>query len=69
MKTVTPKQQRVLDFIIDFRAREQYPPTMAEIQKGLGYRSINSVADNLAALEKKRKIECKKGSPRAIKIL
>ncbi|HEX9679002.1 MAG TPA: hypothetical protein VGA08_00030 [Candidatus Saccharimonadales bacterium] len=48
----TKKQKELLDFISNFIAGHGFGPSYREIQKGLGYRSVSTVAthiDNLIA--------------------
>jgi len=55
-KTLTKRQQDILDFIEDFAQRRGYPPTLREIGNEFGISSTNGVRVNLAALEKKQYI-------------
>jgi repressor LexA len=57
MLTLTERQQRVLDFIVEFMRAEGFPPTRAEICEALGFRSPNAAEDHLRALVKKGAIE------------
>ncbi len=50
---LTERQQAVLAYIDDFRARHGYPPTIREIASSLGINSTNGVNDHLRALERK----------------
>ena len=50
---ITKKQQRILDFIIDYTDKNGVSPTYREIGTGLGLKSVASVAehiDNLVAI-------------------
>jgi SOS-response transcriptional repressor LexA len=50
---ITKKQQRILDFIVDYTDKNGVSPTYREIGAGLGLKSVSSVAehiDNLVAL-------------------
>ena len=50
---ITKKQQRILDFIVDYTDKNGVTPTYREIGAGLGLKSVSSVAehiDNLVAL-------------------
>ena len=69
MLTLTERQQRVLDFIIDFMRAEGFPPTRAEICSALGFRSPNAAEDHLRALVKKGAIEMLPGTSRGIRPL
>ena len=55
---ITKKQQRILDFILDFNDKNGLSPTYREIASGIGLKSVASVAehiDNLVALGAIRK--------------
>ena len=57
---ITKKQQRILDFIVDFNNKNGIAPTYREIAAGLELKSVASVAehiDNLVALGALRKNE------------
>ena len=49
---LSPRQERMLQFIRDFRARHGYPPTVREIGKAAGISSTSVVDYNLNILEK-----------------
>jgi len=55
-RTLTKRQQEILDFIEEFAERRGYPPTLREIGNEFGISSTNGVRVNLAALEKKQYI-------------
>ena len=69
MSDLTVRQQRVMDFILDFIAQEGFPPTRAEICDALGFRSPNAAEDHLRALTKKGAIEMLPGTSRGIRPL
>ena len=69
MSILTERQQRVLDFIVDFMDTEGFPPTRAEICVALGFRSPNAAEDHLRALVKKGAIEMLPGTSRGIRPL
>lgn len=69
MLTLTERQQRVLDFIVEFMRAEGFPPTRAEICEALGFRSPNAAEDHLRALVKKGAIEMLPGTSRGIRPL
>ena len=50
---ITKKQQRILDFIVDYTDKNGVSPTYREIAAGIGLKSVASVAEhinNLVAL-------------------
>ena len=50
---LTPRQQRVLDFLEAYAAEHQRSPTFAEMAAGLGYADKKSITQYLQALERK----------------
>ncbi|EOV0992680.1 LexA family transcriptional regulator, partial [Edwardsiella piscicida] len=52
MMVLTKKQEGVLSFISDFIAANGFPPTRAEIARGIGFRSPNAAEDHLKALSR-----------------
>ena len=69
MLTLTARQQRVLDFILEFMQAEGFPPTRAEICDALGFRSPNAAEEHLRALVNKGAIEMLAGTSRGIRPL
>ena len=68
MDALTARQQRVLDFIVEFLDREGMPPTRAEIAAALGFRSPNAAEEHLRALARKGAIEMLPGSSRGLRL-
>lgn len=50
---LTPKQEKVLKFISDYKDDKWLSPTIVELQMGLWFKSIHSVTQFLNSLEKK----------------
>jgi repressor LexA len=69
MLALTVRQNQVLLFIQTFMQESGFPPTRAEIAKGLGFRSVNAAEDHLKALVRKEAIEILPGTSRGIRIL
>ena len=67
-KSLTDRQKEVLQFIIDYIRREEYPPTFREIGKALNITSTKGVTDHLDVLMRKGYIERTSNHSRAIKI-
>lgn len=63
-----PGQLRVLRFIREFAAAQGYPPSRAEISKGMGFASPNAAQEHLTALARKGFIELKPGVSRGIRL-
>ncbi len=68
MRTLTPRQAEILEFIRNFISESGFPPTRAEINRALGFRSPNAAESHLRALQKKGAIELLPGSSRGIRL-
>ncbi len=69
---LTKKQAEVLEYIENFISQTGYSPTYREIQTGLGYKSVATVAkhiDNLIALGKLEKSDNGEARSVGIKLL
>lgn len=66
---LTPRQAEILAFIRDTIDETGMPPTRAEINAALGFRSPNAAESHLRALEKKGVIELLGGRSRGIRVL
>lgn len=66
MKKLTPLQRNILEFIRGYFDGGERPPTVREIQTGLGIKHISTVQRVLKALEKKRYLKRRKGTARNI---
>jgi repressor LexA len=67
-KQLTPKQKRVLEFIME-RIHENMPPTIREIAEHMGFSSTGTVRDYLTALEKKGYLKRANNLARSIELL
>lgn len=67
-KELTVKQREVLEFIRQ-KVRNNLPPTIREIAKGLGFSSTGTVRDYLHALELKGYLKRSNNKSRAIELL
>jgi len=56
-KEMTDRQQEVFNFIVTYIETQGYPPTIREMQEGLGIGSLRGVTIHLDALHKKGFIE------------
>ena len=68
-KSLTPRQEQVLEFIQEEIRSRGYPPTVREICQGLGLRSSSTIHAHLSQLEKKGYIRRDPTKPRAIEVL
>lgn len=53
---LTDRQKEVLKFITEFINKNEYPPTITEIQEGVGISNPGSVYGTLSELENKKYI-------------
>ena len=66
-RSITPSQLRVLLFIIGFRKRHRYSPTLREISKSLGFSGgPAAVAGQIKVLKRNGYIQSDKLKPRTI---
>lgn len=68
-RPLTERQQAILDFIVEARRAQGFPPTLREIGTAFQIRSTKGVNDHLAALERKGKIRRQRGSSRGIEVI
>ncbi|MTI96595.1 MAG: transcriptional repressor LexA [Firmicutes bacterium] len=68
MKSLTPRQQRIYDFIKSEVLKKGYPPSVREIGEAVGLRSSSTVHAHLEKLEAKGYIRRDATKPRAIEI-
>lgn len=69
MSDLTDKQTQVLQFIRDAISMKHRPPTMREIQEGIGAKNISTVQAHLFFLMKKGKIRVLSGIARGIELV
>jgi len=68
MKTLTARQQEVLDFITSFIDSHAYPPTIREIAESFSI-SVKGAYDHVKALEKKGFLKLGENRSRALELL
>lgn len=68
MKPLTPKQQKIYDYILDFTAEHGYPPSVREIGAAVGLKSPSTVHFHLKGLEEAGVIVKAEGKTRAISL-
>jgi repressor LexA len=66
---LSEKQQRILEFLRDFIADKDYPPSIRDIQQGCGISSTSVVDYNLKRLEERGYIRRDREVSRAIELL
>ncbi len=69
MKTLSSKQQHIIDFVSRFRLKRSYPPTVRDIVSGCGISSTSVVDYNLAILEREGYIRRHPGISRGIELV
>jgi repressor LexA len=68
MDDLTPRQQRILEFIRQTVQDRGYPPTVREIGEAVGLTSSSSVHAQLANLQRKGMLRKDASRPRAIEV-
>ncbi len=66
---ITPKQEKVLDFIQQKINKDNLPPTIREIASALGFSSTGTVRDYFETLEKKGYLKRSNNKARSIELL
>ena len=66
MKTLSPKQQQIYDYIVSFSGLHGYPPSVREIGEYVGLKSPSTVHFHLKGLEEAGMIVKAEGKTRAI---
>ncbi len=69
VKGLSPKQQKILEFLRKFIREKDYPPSIRDIQLGCGISSTSVVDYNLKALERLGYIRRDREVSRAIELL
>lgn len=65
---LTPRQEEIFEWVREFLERTGFPPTRAEIARGLGFRSANAAEQHLRALARKGALELLPGASRGIRL-
>ena len=68
MKTLTPRQQQVLDYIREQQETEGTTPSLREIAAHFGFQSMNAAADHVRALRRKGMLDGVARRARALQI-
>ncbi len=69
MKTLTKRQEEILDYIKQYMVSHGYPPTIREICKAKGVNSPATIHAHLHNLQKKGAIKMEESKNRAIELL
>lgn len=65
---LTPRQKEVLDFLVDFTARNGFSPSFEEIASGLRLASLATVHKHITALEQKSYLKRRYNESRSIEV-
>ncbi len=68
MDRLTPRQGEILRWVREFLERTGFPPTRAEIARGLGFKSANAAEEHLKALARKGAVALRPGASRGIRL-
>ncbi len=66
---LTPKQKEVLDFILEFGARQGYAPSQQEIARHFGFKSLGTVQNYLVRLERAGLLRKEHNAKRSLQVL
>lgn len=69
MSSLTRRQQQILDHIRREQEQAGNAPTLAEIARHFGFRSLNAVAEHLRLIRQKGFLEPSDGKARALKVV
>lgn len=65
-RTLTPKQKKVLNFIISYKNKHKYAPSLEEIAKFLKLKAVSTVYQYIESLKNKGYLKKKENQPRGI---
>lgn len=68
MRSLTPRQQEIYDYLASHLRENGYPPTLREICANFGMKSTRAASDHLNALERKGYISKAKDRSRGIEL-
>ena len=66
MESLSGKQERVLEFLVNFNTEHGFPPTIRELCQHFGFKSLNTAHFHLRSLERKGYIQVHPGKGRGI---
>ena len=66
---LTPRQQQIWDFLVEYGDRHGYPPTVREIGEAVGLASPSTVHAHLANLERAGLLKRDPTKPRALELI
>ncbi|MBI5123621.1 transcriptional repressor LexA [Candidatus Roizmanbacteria bacterium] len=65
-RSLTPKQKKILDFILNFTEKKDFAPSLAEIANHIGLKAVSTVHQHIKALEKKGYLKKENNQPRGV---
>ena len=68
-RALTPKQKKILDFIIFFTEKHGYAPSLKEIAFRFRLKAMSTVHQHIKALKKKGYLKKEKNQPRGVSLL
>jgi repressor LexA len=69
MRTLTPRQQQILEYIRSTQEETGITPTFRDIARHFGFSSVATVAEHIRLLRKKGVIESEDGKKRSIRVV
>lgn len=69
MRELSPKQEKVYEWLRKYNIENRQSPTFEEIGKAFGIKSLNGVSQHLKALREKGFITWKRHTPRSIRLI
>jgi len=67
-RTLTPKQKKILDFIISFTKKRGYAPSLKEIASHFRLKAMSTVHQHINALKKKGYLKKEENQPRGVSL-
>lgn len=65
-RSLTPKQKKILDIILNFTEKNGFAPSLKEIANNIGLKAVSTVYQHIKALEKKGYLKKEDNQPRGI---
>lgn len=68
-RSLTPKQKKILDFILNFTEKKDFAPSLKEIADNIGLKAVSTVYQHIKALEKKGYLKKENNQPRGVQLI
>ena len=69
MRTLTERQEQILNWIKKYQREHGFPPTRVELARGVGFKEASSIAPHLTTLESAGWIHMQRNTKRGIRVL